>query len=62
VLTMLLTGGFVIGMIFLVPRNIESGQKLLFPLALAVYAVTTPFRKGLSIALNYRFNPRPPKS
>ena len=49
-------------MILLHPPSIAAGFRLLVPGALVAYVCTGPFRKGLALALNYRFNPKEPRA
>lgn len=62
VLTASITGALIFCMILLRPPSLAAGFRMLVPGALVAYVCTGPFRKGLALALNYRFNPKEPRA
>jgi len=49
----LITGFFILGILFIIPTNQLWGRILLTVLALLVMLGSLPFRKGLAIAIDF---------
>lgn len=51
--TAFITGLFIVVMFWMLPNNLWRGRLLLAILALSIFYLTWPFRKGFAIAFNY---------
>jgi len=51
--TAFITGLFVLGMFWILPKNLWMGRLVIAGSALAFFMLTWPFRKGAAIAFDY---------
>lgn len=53
-----ITGVFIIGMFFIIPKDLQHGKVILLVLSLLLFIATHPFRKGLAVAIDFYVDSR----